>query len=717
MILQSDSALTGESTKAAIALFEKNVRQHKLLALSLLLLVPLAIFGEKAISAEKYLTLLDSLSDEKSFLVNQKTRDSLVQQQLPQEQNALLLAQLAPGIEPTSQGNLFINTTNNTYEIFNITPDSVTELTITTLTNSATAAFGSTSFIGRLSPTTNQFEQVITVVPGTFESFVVLPQENVTFVPGLVVERRVGADDPSLVGATIINPTTNPQLVNSDGVVQTQITVITSNGPEGANVQLADNVPRIEDRQLEVSDRDYNDNPYSPQLQTTVIPIETVITSNPFQTVTEQVRTETTTTTVGGEQISGSYNYMTQEQRLRQEESITQSSRTVADVQTSRFDLAAESGMHTFAPLVGETGRINPDGSPEQGARPTGGELNTGSLINDGPILNAEVLAALNRKAKNPVYAGLNLQVTEPEQRATAFLQVQTSPTFTDNQNNTKAKDAILFTRVGVGVINQSEGNVTIREYGKKQITQISRTTSTIQDNLTNTLTQQTTTITNTFRDTTLTLAQSQTTTNQYTSSLTGQSVVLSSTTGPSTVTGSTTTSEFIESSSTTTTTPGIGPVNVGEPILLNTTIASQVIDSDTNNTEEVGPRQVTRREVDKDDRISPVLELRGGFAYKDFSIQNPGTPIASGSGVVQITPDGASYGVGGRVGVVVAKPDSNSNNTIYLSVHHTDGVAGSDTKVGVYFSLGRGVLAPDNESSISIPDADTARRQAGVAN
>lgn len=699
-------------------------RAQPLLTLTLLVILsPVVIFGKEAVATEKDSTS-QNLSVNSSVALNQATMANSEREQLQHEQRTLLLAQLAPGIERTSQENLFINTTNNTYEIFNPSSDTVTELTITTLTENATAGFGSTSFIGQLNPTTNQFERLITVVPDTLESFVVLPSENLTFVPGLAVERRVGAPDPSLAGATITNPTTNPQLVNSNGVVQTQITVITSNGPDGANVRLVDNRPRIEDQQLEVSDRDYKDNPYAPRLQTTVNPIETVVTTNPYQTASEQIRTETTTTTTGGEQISGTYNYNTQEQRLRQEESITQSNRIVPDIQKSDSEVSPRTGMHTLAPIVGETGRKNPDGSPEQRVRPTGGELNVGKFIDGGIVFNAEVMLALNEKALNPVYAGLNVQVTEPEQRATTFIQLQTSPTFTDSQRNTRAKDTILFGRVGVGVINQPDGNVKIREYGETPITQTRRTISTLQDNLTNTYTQptlatapiQTTTTTNTFRDTTLTNAQLQTTINQYTSSLTGQTVVLSSNPGTPTITGSAITSELIGSSSTTTTTPGTDPVNVGEPTLLNTTTTSQVVNSDTNVTEEAGSRRVTRREVDTDNRISPVLELRGGFAYKDFSIQKPGTFVASGSGVIQVTPDGDSYGVGGRVGVVVAQPDSNSNNTIYLSVDHAEGAPGRDTKVGVYVSLGRGVFAPNNESSISIPDAETSRRQAGVS-
>lgn len=701
------------------------VKSQPLFALTLLVLLsPVVIFEKEAISAEKDTKISQNLFPNSSVALNQATMANSEREQLQHEQRTLLLAQVAPGIEQTSQENLFINTTNNTYEIFNPTADTVTELTIRTLTEDATAGFGSTSFIGQLNPTTNQFTQVITVVPNTVESFVVLPGENLTFVPGLVVDRRYLTPDPSLAGATITNPTTNPQLVNRNGVVETRISVITSNGPQRANVQLVDNRPRIEDNRLEVSDRDYNDNPYAPRLETIVSPIETVVTTNPYQTATEQIRTESSTTTTGGEQISANYNYNTQEQRLRQEESISQSSRIVPDVQTSDSEVSPRTGRHTLAPIVGKTGRINPDGSPEQGARPIGGELNIGTIVDGGVLFNAEVMLALNEKALNPVYAGLNVQVTEPEQRATAFLQLQTPPTFTDSQRNTRAKDTILFGRVGVGVINQPDGNVTIREYGETPITETRRTISTLQDNLTNTYTQQTlaiapiqtTTTTNTFRDTTLTNVQSQTTINQYTSSLTGQTVVLSSNPGSPIITGSTITSELIGSSFTATTTPGTDPVNVGEPTLVNTTTTSQVVDSDTEVTEEAGSRRVTRREVDTDNRISPVVELRGGFAYKDFSIQKPGTFVASGSGVIQVTPDGDSYGVGGRVGVVVAQPDSNSNSTIYLSVDHAGGAPGRDTKVGVYVSLGRGVFALNNESSISIPDAETARRQAGVS-
>lgn len=694
------------------------MKRQTLLALILLEILSLIfIFDKKAVSAEKESTLPQILPVKKLFVSNQETSSDPASQRL-------LLAQVIPGLETTSQENLFINTTNNTYEIFNPTPDTITEFTITTLTRDASGSFGSTGFIGRLNQTTNQFDQVIPIVPSTLESFAVLQNENVTLVPGLAVDRTRGSADPFLAGATIINPTTNPQLVDSNGVVQPQITVITSNGPNGANVQLVDNIPRIEDNQLEVADGDYSDNPYAPQLQTAVIPIETVVTTAPSQTATEQLRTETSTTTTGGEQISGSYEFITQEQRLRQEESTIQSTSTVSDVQTSRSDIAAKTGMHTFAPIVAETGKRNPNGSPEQRARSIGAELNTGGFIDGGIIFNAEVMAALNEKAKNPVYAGLNLRVTEPEQRAVAFLQVQTSPTFTDKQGNTRAKDAILFGRVGAGIINQPEGNITVREYGERRITQTVRTITSIQDNLTNTFSQQTlataaiqtTVTTNTIRDTVLTNSQSQTTTNQYTSSFTGQAVVLSSTLGPSIITGSTTTSELIGSSSTTTTTPGTAPVNVGQPTLANTAITSQAISSNTETTQEAGPRQVFRREVDTDNRISHVVELRGGFAYKDFAVQNPGTFVASGSGVFQTTPDGESYGVGGRVGIVLAKPASNLNNTIYLSVDYTDGAAGSDTKVGVYISLGRGAAAPVNESTISIPDAETARSQAGVS-
>jgi len=691
---------------------------------SILFISAVVIFNEKAVSAEENFTSLDNSSVNKLVLPAQTSIDNPASmQQVQQKQHRLLLAQIVPGLEATSQENLFINTVNNTYEIFNSTSDTVTELTITTLTRDAIASFGSTGFIGRLNPTTNQFEQVITIVPATLETFVVLPGDNVTLVPGLAVQRTIGSADPSLTGATIINPTTNPQLVDSNGIVQPQITVITSNGPQGANVRLIDNAPAIEDNNLEVADGDYNDNPYTPQLVTTAIPIETVVTTNPLQTETQQLRTETATTTTGGEQVSGSYSFITQEQRLRQQESVTQSTSTVSDVQTSRSDIAAETGMHTFAPIVGETGRINPNGSPEQRARSIGAELNTGGFLDGGIIFNAEVIAALNEKAKNPVYAGLNLRVTEPEQRAVAFFQVQTPPTFTDRQGNTRAKDAILFGRVGAGIINQPEGNITIREYGERIITQTATTTTSIQDNLLNTFSQQTlataaiqtTVTTNTIRDTTLTNAQSQTATNQYTSSLTGQTLVLSSTTGAASVTGSTTTSELIGSTSTTTTTPETAPVNVGEPTLMSTAVTSQVIGSNTETTEETGARQVVRREVDTDNRISHVVELRAGFAYKDFSVQNPGTFVASGSGVFQTTPDGESYGVGGRVGIVLAKPASNLNNTIYLSVDYTDGSAGSDTKVGVYVSLGRGLVAPAHESAISIPNAAAARSQAGV--